>query len=182
MSVLRWRRMAWIALWLLTLPTAVALRSLQQKQVLNAAIEALPVAHPVLAEWPQGRFAQAVTLASTSNATDDEAALARYRALFDDPQVGASARYNSANLLLRQAMQLHESAQPGQAIAYFELAKEGYRALLRAEPGHWDGRYNLERALRLQPDADPAEAPPLAPPKGAERAATTMRGTAQGLP
>lgn len=181
MNASRWRRTAWIALLLLTLPAAVALRSLQQKQALNAAIEALPVARPVLAEWPHGRFAQAVMLASAAKAADDEAALARYRALFDDPQLGASARYNSANLLLRQAVQLHDAAQPGQAIAYFELAKEGYRALLRVEPGHWDGRYNLERALRLQPDADAAEAP-LAQPKGAERAATTMRGTAQGLP
>jgi mxaK protein len=179
MNALHWRRAAWIALLLLVLPAAAALRSLQQKRAINAAIQTLPVVQAVLAEHAHGRFAQAVALAA---AAEHEAALARYRALFDDPQLGASARYNSANLLLRQAMQLRDSAQPGQAIAYFELAKEGYRALLRLEPGHWDARYNLERALRLQPDADPAEGPPLAPPKGAERAATTMRGTAQGLP
>jgi mxaK protein len=34
-----------------------------------------------------------------------------------------------------------------------ETAKARYRELLRLEPGNWDARYNLERALRLAPEA-----------------------------
>ena len=73
--------------------------------------------------------------------------------------------------------------QPGQAIALIELAKELYRDVLRADPQHWDARYNLDRAQRLLPDPD--EAPEAAPPdthRDAERAATTMRGYSPGLP
>jgi mxaK protein len=178
MNARRWRQAAWWCVLLLALAAAWALQSLRHKQALNAAIEARPRSGPILESAAHGRFALAATLAETG---DDEAALNRYRALFDDPQLGAAARYNAANLLLHRALHWRESAQPGQSVAYFELAKEGYRALLRIDPDHWDARYNLERALRLQPDADPAEEPPPAR-LGAERAATTMRGTAQGLP
>jgi mxaK protein len=34
-----------------------------------------------------------------------------------------------------------------------ELAKNRYRELLRAKPDDWDARYNLERALWLQPES-----------------------------
>ena len=33
-----------------------------------------------------------------------------------------------------------------------ELAKQGYRELLRLEPDYWPARYNLEQALRLAPE------------------------------
>ena len=42
---------------------------------------------------------------------------------------------------------------PFQAQALVELAKQRYRDLLRADPGDWDARYNLERALWLAPEA-----------------------------
>ena len=34
-----------------------------------------------------------------------------------------------------------------------ELAKVSYRRLLVLDSRHWDGKYNLERALQLLPDA-----------------------------
>ena len=182
------RRRAWIALALVLLLALAGWRSLREKQAWNRAIQATTAAGPATAAsgpQPGGdapahwRFAQAVALAASGH---EETALARYRSLFDDPVLAPAARYNSANLLLRQGLQLRESSQPGQALALLELAKEGYRELLRADPQQWDARYNLERALRLQPDAEPDEAPPPSPPPDAERAATTMRGTAQGLP
>ena len=54
-------------------------------------------------------------------------------------------------------MQLREAACPDAAgpirsLPLLEQAKERYRAALRLEPGDWDTRYNLERALWLAPE------------------------------
>ena len=125
------------------------------------------------------QFAQAYALAASGAA---EAALNRYGALSGATRLGLAARYNSANLLLRQGMVLHAGAQPGQALALIELAKEGYREVLRNEPHDWAARYNLERAQRLVPDPDDADAAPPDLKRDAERAATTMRGFSPGLP
>ena len=108
-----------------------------------------------------------------------------YRALQGDQvdqALGQAARYNSANLLMRQAMGVLASAQPGQAIPLLELAKEVYREVLRKDPGQWDARYNLERAQRLLPDPDDTLAGPPDPQRNSERAVTTMRGYSPGLP
>jgi mxaK protein len=128
---------------------------------------------------PELRFAEAAGLAA-SGATDT--ALNRYRALQGDTPLGQAARYNAANLLLRQAIVVRAGPAPGQAIALIELAKESYREVLRRDPDYWSARYNLERAQRLLPDPDPADDEATAPRKGAERAATTMRGYSPGLP
>ena len=132
---------------------------------------------------PELRFAQAHALAQAHAASGArEAALNRYRALQADPRLGAAARFNSANLLVRQAIEVRESPQPGQAIALLELAKEYYRDVLREDPARWDARYNLERAQRLLPDPDEAEAGPPGEERNRERAVTTMRGYSPGLP
>lgn len=130
------------------------------------------------------RFAQAAAQAA-SGARD--AALNRYRALQTDPRVGPAARYNSANLLMQQAVQVRASTQPGQAIALIELAKEYYRDVLRGDgrndsPAPWDARYNLERAQRLLPDPEEEEAAQADQSRNRERAVTTMRGYSPGLP
>ena len=125
------------------------------------------------------RFAAAHALAARGA---DEAALQRYRALQDDSPLGRAARYNSANLLMRQAVVLRAGPQPGQAIALIELAKEMYRDVLRADPTDWPARYNLERAQRLLPEPDDADFGPIETNRSAERAATTMRGYSPGLP
>lgn len=123
-------------------------------------------------------FSQAHALAASGA---DEAALTRYGTLKGDSQLGQAARYNSANLLMRQAVALRDAEQPGQALALIELAKEHYRDVLRHDPGHWNARYNLERAQRLVPDPEEAEFA-VPPERRAERAATTMRGFSPGLP
>ena len=124
------------------------------------------------------RFAQAHALAAEGA---DEAALTHYGTLQGDSPLGQAARYNSANLLMRQAVVLRAEEKFGQALALIELAKEHYRDVLRHEPGHWNARYNLERAQRLVPD--PEESEVAAPSdRRAERAATTMRGFSPGLP
>ncbi|MFM2118630.1 MAG: hypothetical protein RL722_98 [Pseudomonadota bacterium] len=125
---------------------------------------------------PVWRYAQGVRLAE---AGDVDAALARWRSVHDDPLVGLRARYNGANLLLREALRLEQGATPGQALVLMELAKEGYRAVLRRDPGFGPARYNLEQLMARQPEAEAVTGEPPAP---AERAATTMRSISRGLP
>ncbi|MDM0049498.1 MxaK protein [Variovorax sp. J22R115] len=127
----------------------------------------------------QVRFAQAHARADSGA---DDAALRLYRSLEDDSPLGQAARYNSANLLMRQAVVVQAGAEPGKAIALIELAKEIYRDVLRVDPQYWDARYNLERAQRLLPDPDEMDVAPPETRRDAERAATTMRGYSPGLP
>jgi mxaK protein len=117
---------------------------------------------------------------AASGATEE--ALNRYRALQGDSALGQAARYNSANVLMRQAIAVRNTAQPGQAIPLLELAKEIYREVLRNDPEQWDARYNLERAQRLLPDPDENMAEPADMKRDAERAVTTMRGYSPGMP
>lgn len=125
------------------------------------------------------RFAQAHARAASGAG---EAALNRYAALHAADALGRAARYNSANLLLRQAIELRASTEPGQSLALIELAKENYRQVLRDDPEDWDARYNLERAQRLLPEPDALDEAPPELNRNAERAATTMRAYSPGLP
>lgn len=67
-------------------------------------------------------------------------------------ELRAAVLYNMAHTYLEQAatIDLHQDAD--RALAVIELAKAGYRELLRMDDQHWDGRYKLERALQLSPD------------------------------
>lgn len=130
---------------------------------------------------PTLRFARARELAA---AEDFEGALQLYRTLYADARLGLAARYNNANLLMREAQRLRDAdgAAAGQAVALIELAKQGYREVLRADPQHWDARYNYERAQRLQPDPEDATPSIGGPRNDAARASITIRGVPQGLP
>jgi mxaK protein len=170
-------RFVWALLAGLAAAAAVDGVQLVQAQRWNAQIDA--GVSTLAAAPPQVRFALAAAQAA-SGAQD--AALRQYGALQDDPAVGQAARYNGANLLMRQAIALREQSLQGQALALVELAKEHYREVLRRDPGHWHARYNLERAQRLVPDPEDLEPEPAGPQRAAERAATTMRGYSPGLP
>lgn len=150
-----------------------------QKRAANASIAAGIATRPAPDSRPELRFAHASGLASRG---EREAAIDAYRLLQDDTPLGQAARFNASNQLLLQALVLRDSPLPGQALPLLELAKAGYREVLRVDLDHWDARYNLERAQRLQPDPDDIEADPAGPPENAERAATTMRGVSRGLP
>jgi mxaK protein len=128
---------------------------------------------------PGIQFALAYAQAA-SGATQE--AMNRYRALQGDSMLGQAARYNSANLLMRQAIEVRSTSQPGQAIPLIELAKEVYREVLRNDPDDWNARYNLERAQRLLPDPDESIAAPVENKRDSERAVTTMRGYSPGMP
>lgn len=169
----------WLAALALLLLAALATDAalLSRERHLNAAIAA--GSPPADGDRPELRFALAHAQAASGAG---EVALNRYRALQDDSPIGRAARFNSANLLLRQAIALRAANQPGQALPLIELAKESYRELLRQDPQHWDARYNLERAQRLLPDPVDDELEPTAAPRDRERAATTMRSQTLGLP
>lgn len=64
-----------------------------------------------------------------------------------------AALYNGGNTYLAQATALDLEAEADRAVPLLELAKRSYREALALDPAHWDARYNLERALRLLPDA-----------------------------
>ena len=145
----------------------------------NEAIVSGPLAAEGTNVPAQVRFAQAHAQADGGA---EDVALRLYRSLEDDSPLGQAARYNSANLLMRQAVVVQAGEEPGKAIALIELAKEIYRDVLRVDPQYWDARYNLERAQRLLPDPDEMDVAPPETRRDAERAATTMRGYSPGLP
>lgn len=159
------------------LDAALLWRDVQRNALIAAGTP--PTDSPV----PELRFARAYALAhSPAASAAGDAAQNAYRSLQADPTLGAAARFNSANLLLRQAVEVRAGEQPAQAMPLIELAKEQYRELLRQDPQHWDARYNLERAQRLLPDPQDSDLEPAAAPRDRERAATTMRAQTLGLP
>jgi len=170
-------RAVWLLAGVLLAATVLDAALLWRDEARNALVAA--GTPPADAGVPELRFAQAYAQAASGAG---EAALNGYRTLQSDPVLGAAARFNSANLLLRQAIELRAGAQPAQALPLIELAKEQYRELLRRDPQHWDARYNLERAQRLLPDPLDSDFEPTAAPRDRERAATTMRAQTLGLP
>lgn len=191
-------RLVWIVVALLLTAIAIDAALLWRDQGRNALIEAGTL--PDESEVPELRFAHAYALARAqppasdvsasvnTNASaggvdnTDDAALKAYRGLQTDPTLGAAARFNSANLLLRRALELHAGKQPTQALPLVELAKEQYRDLLRRDPQQWPARYNLERAQRLLPDPPETEAPEAAAPREREHSASRSRAQSIGLP
>ncbi|MBL8527159.1 MAG: hypothetical protein JNL68_05695 [Burkholderiales bacterium] len=69
------------------------------------------------------------------------------------PEVAHAARFNASNIYLRRAIAVAlEEGSPEKAITLVEIAKSGYRHVLRERPDEWNARYNLELAQRLVPD------------------------------
>lgn len=128
---------------------------------------------------PEALFASAYLL---DRQGESQKALALYQRVQSEApdEISVTAQYNAANVLLRQAIETANAEGPQRAQPVFELAKDGYRALLRRTPQHWDARYNFERALRLSPEVIEGDA--VGQNAGAERSVTTMRGFTLGLP
>ncbi|CAB3792949.1 tetratricopeptide repeat protein [Paraburkholderia fynbosensis] len=118
----------------------------------RAAHSAHP-AHPN-EEAPQVLLARATAL-SKAGAYDTAARL--YESLIHDhpDDLGRTALFDLGNMYLREGG--GEGASNGiRSIAMIGEAKARYRLLLRASPGDWDARYNLERALWLAPETPTA--------------------------
>jgi mxaK protein len=101
---------------------------------------------------PAVRLAQAVALARAGQHA--EAGKLYYDLSRGAPssETGRLALYDLANMYLREAA--GDDAQgPVRSPPMLETAKARYREVLRVDAGNWDARYNLERALRLAPEA-----------------------------
>lgn len=164
----------------LAVPVAMQAWRLQQAARVNAAIAraADPAGQP--GDFAEARFAHALALSRTGGY---EAALAAHKALVQRERgpLRTAALYNLGNLHLRQALR-HGPARATESLPLVELAKQGYRDALRADPGDWDARYNLERALALAPEVDLQSADDQEPPLGRELAITTAPATRTDLP
>jgi mxaK protein len=148
-----------------------------------AAIESATAAQVVTAlessAPAEARFAVAWAAGQRGEVTR---AVALYREVAQArPALAGAALYDAANALLREADRVAANGDWVGARPLFELAKETYREALRLEPGRWDARYNLERALRMAPEEDDGGTPT---PMGgeSERSVTTMRAFTLGLP
>jgi mxaK protein len=111
---------------------------------------------------PEVRLARATAL---SKAGAFDAAFKGYSGLIEPGApdgVGRHALFNLGNMYLRQGLGASRGDASAKAVTsaesapLIELAKQRYRDLLRADPGDWDARYNLERALRLAPEEQEA--------------------------
>jgi mxaK protein len=173
-------RLLAFALALLAALAALDAWRLREAAALNAAIAAHDSPALRASSAPQARFALASLAAARDNPQE---ALAIYQSLEEtaSPPIALAARYNRAQLYHQLAVAAHAQDDP-RALALAELAKQRYRDLLAAAPGHWDARYNLDRTLRLVPDPLDEDSEPGKPPPPAERAVTTMRGYTLGLP
>lgn len=154
---------------------------LRQQQALNARILAAAPQLLRADDPPQVAHAEALRQAALGNHRNAHDLYARV-ALNAHGDLRLRAEYNHANLLLREALRYREDGEDARAYPLIELAKESYRRVLRAQPDMWDARYNLERALRLLPDAPDPEEGEGPTPLQRERAPTTMRGETLGLP
>ena len=107
---------------------------------------------------PDVIFAQAYALGMSGQ---QQRALTLYREVAAPTRnadaLRAAALYNIGNLHLRQALAARSDGAEGQAMALFELAKQSYRDALSIDPKDWDAKYNLERVLRLAPEAEEQE-------------------------
>ena len=157
-----------------------------QAERVNAAIDQLvavkdSAAPPVGDDGPaELRFATALAAAKAGQVTR---AVALYRQVAEArPDLAPAALVNAGNALQREGRKLLSQDNRAGALPLLELAKETYREALRLDPSQWSARYNLERALRLAPEAETIDDSTASMPNQSERALTTMRSFTLGLP
>jgi mxaK protein len=164
----------------LAVPALLQALRLQQAVRINQAIAQADYPSGPAADFAEARFAHALALARTGGY---EAALAAHKALVQGERgpLRTAALYNLGNLHLRQALR-NGPERALEALPLVELAKQGYRDALRADPRDWDARYNLERALRLAPEVDELAGDDQEPPVGRELTITTAPAMRSDLP
>lgn len=117
-------------------------------------------------ETAEAALARALALA---HGEDYERALRALQPLTLSERAGIRqiARYDLGNLYMRQAAKIADF-EVAKSRTLVELAKQWYRRTLDEDPQQWPARYNLERALWLEPEADDA-AVETTPPPAVER-------------
>ena len=150
---------------------------------INLSVAAASPAQPAPGAAGEAMLAHAIALAAPSSAPHYQQALAAYQSVVNGPRndLARAARYNLGNLYLREALK-DGAAQAFKSVPLIELAKESYRAALRADPDDWDSRYNLQRALALAPELEQAVVVDNPPPTPRERTTSTLPGGQSELP
>lgn len=92
-----------------------------------------------------------------------------------DPGLRIGAKFNLANLYFEQSMELTRSRGPELGVPLVELAKAGYRGVLREDSRHWDAKHNLAKALAILPDLDDASSDDDIMPERSPRAPQAAR-------
>jgi mxaK protein len=128
---------------------------------------------------PETKLVRAVTLAKS----DYDGALGAYKMVIQTGRedLRRIALYDIGNLHLRQALKVGID-DATQSLPLLELAKQSYRDLLRRDPNDWDARYNLERTLRLAPEAEDDAQDDTSPPDQREHERTTIADPRMDLP
>jgi mxaK protein len=163
----------------LSLLTGGEILRLRHAREVDASIErggpSAPTAPPGMIE---GRLTRAVALSKE----DYDGALAAYKAIVQSGRedLRGIALYDIGNLHFKQAMQVGLTDEE-HSLPFIELAKQSYRDELRRDPGDWDARYNLERALRLAPEED-EEFEDTGPPAPKEQERSTIADPRMDLP
>ena len=153
-----WHGLFGLAVLLLGLSLAHQGWSLQQivreterlETIRNSSSNGTDVDSRVIDGSPRLQFAAANRLIRLDRVHAAEQALSTLIREQADTPLGHDARFNLANLYLRQAITAADAGES--STTFVELAKRGYRELLHREPNYWPARYNLERALRLAPE------------------------------
>lgn len=151
---------------------------LQRAERINTAIATARVS-AARSAVPEVQLAQALALAKAGRFT---AALKAYKALLEaGDEVRLTALYDLGNLTMREALK-NGQGEALRAMPLIELAKQSYRDELRSNPGDWDARYNLERALWLSPEYDDPLLEQQKAPAQSEHAMSTLQGAKIDLP
>lgn len=130
---------------------AVELHGLSGARAVNAAIDRDRLDWLARMDSPRGRLAAAY-LAQRDGRLEEALTVYGEVDAQSDPRLRDVLRFNLGNLYLARAAAFEAAGEQALSISLIEQAKENYRDLLRREPGHWDARYNLSRALEMLPD------------------------------
>ena len=152
---------------------------LEQRQI-NAMLSRGDTALLAERDTLRGQLAGAYELHASGELQE---AIAAYGAIAteSEPALHQMRHFNLANLYLERAAELERSEQMQPAMSLVELAKQNYREILLADPGHWDSRHNLSRALEMLPDIAAVDYENERNPERSPQAPRAAR-TYEGLP